>query len=411
MPCKDYAESFILQDQSLLPLVVLNFLNNICRGKGRGARPTIPDSCVEDCKNPHIMAENLFANWNIGPVKVPLIIAGPCSAESEAQVLNTARALQSYGITIFRAGLWKPRSRPASFAGVGSRGIEWLQRVQNETGMKTAVEVANAQHVRQALRGGVDILWIGARTSANPFAIQEIADALEGVDIPVFIKNPVNPDLDLWQGAVERITGAGISRVGLIHRGFSTYEKTRYRNAPHWQLAIELRRRLPHLPMLCDPSHISGRTEILREVSQKAIDLNYDGLIIESHCNPPQALSDAGQQLSPQALHEMLQSLVLRNVHIDPALKSDIEELRRQIDRIDEELLNIIEERMNVSKQIGQYKKENNITILQPARWHEILRSNIEKGAARGLSEEFVSRLLKAIHQESINKQMEIMNR
>jgi len=352
-----------------------------------------------------------FQNWGLKNTTRPLIIAGPCSAESEEQVLITARQLKEQGIEVYRAGIWKPRTRPNSFEGVGSIGLDWLKLVQKEVGMKTSTEVANVKHVYEALRGGVDIIWIGARTSANPFAMQEIADALRGVDIPVLVKNPVNPDVDLWQGAIERIMGAGITRVGAIHRGFSSFDKSRYRNVPQWQLPIELRRRMPEVPMICDPSHISGRTDILREVSQKALDLNYDGLIIESHCTPEKAWSDAKQQVTPEQLGHLVKSLVLRDMNAsDPTFIHNLEDLRNQIDKFDDELLNILEERMKVAETIGLYKKQNNITILQPDRWQEILKTTIEKGTKHNLSEEFVISLFKAIHQESINKQTKIMN-
>jgi chorismate mutase len=352
-----------------------------------------------------------FKSWGLKNSERPLIIAGPCSAESEEQVLTTARQLKKQDIEIYRAGIWKPRTRPNAFEGVGSIGLDWLKLVQKEVGMKTSTEVANVKHVYEALRGGVDIIWIGARTSANPFAMQEIADALKGVDIPVLVKNPVNPDVDLWQGAIERLMGAGITRIGAIHRGFSSFDKSRYRNVPQWQLPIELRRRMPDVPMICDPSHISGRTDILREVSQKALDLNYDGLIIESHCTPEKAWSDAKQQLTPADLGSMIKTLVLRDVNVsNPTFIHTLEDLRNQIDKFDDELLNVLEERMKVAETIGKYKKANNITIFQPDRWQEILKTTIDKGNKHDLSEEFVLTIFKAIHQESINKQTKIMN-
>ena len=355
--------------------------------------------------------ETPFSSWGIiKNTKRPVVIAGPCSAETEEQVLATARGLKEQGIEIFRAGIWKPRTRPNSFEGVGSEGLTWLKRVKTETGMLTSTEVANFKHVYEALRAGVDILWIGARTSANPFAMQEIADALQGVDVPVLIKNPVNPDVELWVGAVERIMGAGIKRVGVIHRGFSSFEKTRFRNVPQWQMAIEFRRRMPDLPMICDPSHISGCTELLQEVSQKALDLNYDGLIVESHCNPKEAWSDAKQQLTPEDLGKLLKSLVLRSVEIDQAQKETLDDLRLKIDKFDNDLLKTLDERMKVAEAIGQYKKEHNITILQPSRWDEIISKIVAKGAEHNLSAEFLSTVFKAIHQESINKQNRIMN-
>ncbi|MCK9205876.1 MAG: bifunctional 3-deoxy-7-phosphoheptulonate synthase/chorismate mutase type II [Salinivirgaceae bacterium] len=352
-----------------------------------------------------------FKNWGLQNTARPLIIAGPCSAESEEQVMDTARQLKAMNIEVYRAGIWKPRTRPNSFEGVGSIGLEWLKLVQKEVGMKVSTEVANVKHVYEALRFGVDIIWIGARTSANPFAMQEIADALKGVDIPVFIKNPVNPDVELWMGAIERIQGAGITRVGAIHRGFSTFDKTRYRNAPQWQLPIELRQKMPNIPMICDPSHIGGRRDILQEISQKAMDLNYDGLIIETHCNPDKAWSDAKQQITPTELGKLIGKLVLRSVNSDNVdFIHNLEDLRHQIDKYDDELLNILEERMKVAEKIGEYKKKNNITILQPDRWHEILDKVLEKGKNRDLSDEFLANIFKAIHQESINKQTRIMN-
>lgn len=352
-----------------------------------------------------------FKGWGIENNERPLVIAGPCSAESEEQVLETAKQLKAQDIEVFRAGIWKPRTRPNSFEGVGSIGLEWMKLVQNEVGMKVSTEVANVKHVYEALRMGVDIIWIGARTSANPFAMQEIADALKGVDIPVLVKNPVNPDVDLWMGAIERIQGAGISKVGAIHRGFSTFDKTRYRNIPQWQLPIELRRKMPDLPMICDPSHIGGRRDILQEISQKAMDLNYDGLIVETHINPDKAWSDAKQQLTPLQLKELLEKLVLRSINAsDPSLMHTLDDLRTQIDKFDNELLNILEERMKVAEKIGQYKKANNITILQPDRWQQILSKTLEKGANHDLSDDFIVQIFKSIHQESINKQTKIMN-
>jgi len=351
-----------------------------------------------------------FAGWGLQNEDRPLVIAGPCSAESEEQVMDTARQLKDQGIEIFRAGIWKPRTRPNSFEGVGTIGLEWLKIVQKELGMKVSTEVANVNHVYEALRMGVDIIWIGARTSANPFAMQEIADALKGVDIPVFVKNPVNPDVDLWMGAIERIQGAGITRVGAIHRGFSTFDKTRYRNIPQWQLPIELRRKMPNIPMVCDPSHIGGRRDILQEISQKALDLNYDGLIIETHCNPDKAWSDASQQITPATLKVLLGNLVLRHREIDSVSLHNLEDLRHEIDNLDNKLLSILEQRMKVVEKIGAYKKANNITILQPNRWQEILTKTLEMGKNIDLSDDFIEQVFKLIHQESINKQMKVMN-
>jgi chorismate mutase len=342
----------------------------------------------------------------------PFLISGPCSAETEEQVMETARQLADLNkVSVFRAGIWKPRTRPNSFEGVGSEGLKWLRRVKQETGLLVGTEVANEKHVYEALKYGIDLLWIGARTSVNPFTVQEISDALNGVDIMVLVKNPVNPDLDLWIGAIERIARAGITRIGAIHRGFSSYEKTLYRNQPNWQLPIELRRRIPDLPIICDPSHISGSRQYLHEISQKAMDLNFDGLMIESHIDPSKALSDAAQQLTPNDLKELLSRLILRNASTDdPKLLDVLGELRQQIDVYDEHLLDLMEQRMKVAETIGRYKKENNITILQSTRWDEIIKKVIVKGQSKGLSAELIDSIFKAIHQESINHQMKVMN-
>ncbi len=342
----------------------------------------------------------------------PFLISGPCSAETEEQVMETARQLAALNqISVFRAGIWKPRTRPNSFEGVGTEGLKWLRRVKQETGLLVGTEVANEKHVYEALKYGIDLLWIGARTSVNPFTVQEISDALNGVDIMVLVKNPVNPDLELWIGAIERIARAGITRIGAIHRGFSSYEKTLYRNQPNWQLPIELRRRIPELPIICDPSHISGSRQYLHEISQKAMDLNFDGLMIESHIDPSKALSDAAQQLTPNDLKELLSRLILRNASTDdPRLLDVLGELRQQIDVYDEHLLDLMEQRMKVAETIGRYKKENNITILQSTRWDEIIKKVIIKGQAKGLSAELIDSIFKAIHQESINHQMKVMN-
>jgi len=342
----------------------------------------------------------------------PFIIAGPCSAESEQQVLDTAIALKKTGkVDVLRAGIWKPRTRPNSFEGVGSAGLPWLKKAKQETGLPLTIEVANAKHVYEALKFGVDILWIGARTAANPFSMQEISTAMEGADVGVLIKNPINPDLELWVGAVERVYNAGIRRIGLIHRGFSTYEKSRFRNLPQWQIPIEMKSRLPQIPMLNDPSHIGGKRSLLLEISQKAMDLNYDGLMIESHIHPDAALSDAQQQVTPKRLAEILDSIILREpMAHDDKVKSALEELRSKIDFYDDQLLEIMEQRMEVVKSIGLIKKENNMSILQNKRWEEIIYKSIEKGAQKGLSREFINRAFKAIHQESINHQTKILN-
>jgi chorismate mutase len=342
----------------------------------------------------------------------PFLIAGPCSAETEEQVMDTARQLAALNeVSVFRAGIWKPRTRPNSFEGVGSEGLKWLRRVKQETGLLVGTEVANEKHVYEALKYGIDMLWIGARTSVNPFTVQEISDALNGVDVMVLIKNPINPDLELWIGAIERVAKAGITRIGAIHRGFSSYEKTLYRNQPNWQLPIELRRRIPEVPIICDPSHISGSRQYLHEISQKAMDLNFDGLMIESHIDPSKALSDASQQLTPNDLKELLCRLIYRNANpSDPKLLDVLGELRQQIDIYDDHLLDLLEKRMKVAETIGKYKKENNITILQSTRWDEIINKVLSRGKAKSLSTEFVDIIFKAIHQESINHQMKVMN-
>ncbi len=343
-------------------------------------------------------------------MKKPLIMAGPCSAETEDQVMDTARQLASIGIKIFRAGIWKPRTRPNAFEGVGSVGLTWLKRVKEETGMQTAVEVANVKHVYEALRNGIDILWIGARTSANPFAVQEIADSLKGVDITVLVKNPVNPDVELWIGALERMNAMGITHLGAIHRGFSSYGKSEYRNNPHWQIPIELRRRVPGLPVIVDPSHICGKRDLVADMCQTAMDLNFDGLIIESHCDPDKAWSDAAQQITPQALDKILKNLILRSQDVDHKIIVTLEELRHQIDKLDDEVLQIMEQRMSIAEKIGIFKKENNVTILQSGRWDELLKKRIEVGLSKGLSEDFVQKIYEAIHEESIQHQRMVMN-
>ncbi len=337
----------------------------------------------------------------------PLVISGPCSAESEEQVMTTGRALAAKGIKIFRAGIWKPRTKPGGFEGVGVIGLPWLQRLKQETGMYTAVEVATKAHVDAALAFGVDILWIGARTTANPFAMQEIADALKGHDVPVLVKNPVNPDIELWIGGIERIYGAGIRRIGVIHRGFSSADKKIYRNLPQWHLPIELRRRYPNLPIICDPSHIGGRRDFIQPLSQQAMDLGFDGLIIESHCNPDAAWSDAKQQVTPDVLSDILSSLVIRDTvkHTE-----DLSDLRRQIDEIDEQILEIMAKRMRVSCEIAQYKKENDVQVLQAGRYDEILTKRSQDGVSMGMSEEFVKEVFEAIHAESVRKQLNIIN-
>lgn len=340
------------------------------------------------------------------PVKRPIVIAGPCSAETEEQVMNTARSLSRHGIKIFRAGIWKPRTKPGGFEGVGAEGLPWLKRVKEELGMYVATEVATSKHVREALANDVDILWIGARTSANPFAMQEIADALEGTDIPVMIKNPVNPDLELWIGAIERIYNAGVHRIAAIHRGFSTYDKKIYRNLPQWHIPIELKRRLPSLPIFCDPSHIGGKRELVGPLCQQAMDLNFDGLMVESHCNPEKAWSDASQQVTPDVLDFILDTLIIRDM---TQSTESLEQLRKQIDVCDNDLLELLAKRMRISEEIGQYKKEHNMPILQSARYEEILSKRIFQAKSMGMSEDFMKTVLVAIHEESVRHQMEIM--
>ena len=346
--------------------------------------------------------------WN----KRPLIISGPCSAETEEQVIATAQCLAATGkVDMLRAGIWKPRTRPGQFEGIGVKGLPWMAKAKELTGLPITVEVATAKQVEDALNFDVDVLWIGARTTVNPFSVQEIADALRGVDVPVLIKNPINPDLELWIGAVERIAKAGIKNIGLIHRGFSSYGNTEYRNAPMWHLAIEMKRRNPDMMLICDPSHICGRRDILLEVSQTSIDLDYDGLIIESHIDPDNAWSDAKQQITPEALGELIGNIIWRKEDIDNAdLHTAMEKMRQQINQLDDELMQILGARMKVADKIGQYKKDNNITILQTNRWNAILERAFTKGEKLGLSKEFITKYFDSIHMESINHQNKVMN-
>lgn len=348
--------------------------------------------------------------WGMDCGEKPFLISGPCSAETEQQVIKTARDLSKMGVKIFRAGIWKPRTRPNSFEGIGSPALDWMKRVKQETGMLTSTEVANVKHVYEALKAGIDILWIGARTTANPFAVQEIAESLRGVDIPVLVKNPVNPDVELWMGALERLYQSGITHSGAIHRGFSSYEHSIYRNSPQWQIPIELKRRIPDLPMICDPSHIGGKRELLQSISQKAMDLDFDGLMIETHPNPDEAWSDARQQITPQSLDVMMESLIVRQVQPEGVSLNTLEDLRFKIDQFDKELLEIIEKRMEAASEIGYYKKQNNMTILQAGRWEAILKKSIKYGEKHNLSTDFINTIFKAIHQESINKQTAILN-
>jgi chorismate mutase len=344
--------------------------------------------------------------------KRPLIISGPCSAETEEQVLETATRLAKTGkVDMLRAGIWKPRTRPGSFEGIGTKGLPWMQQAKKITGLPVTVEVATAKQVEDALTFEVDVLWIGARTTVNPFSVQEVADALRGADVPVLIKNPINPDLELWTGAVERVAKAGINQIGLIHRGFSSYGNTEYRNAPMWHLAIEMKRRNPGLLMINDPSHISGRRDILLDVAQKAIDLDMDGLIIESHIDPDNAWSDAKQQITPERLAEMLGEITWRKEDINSEeYHAALEKLRQQINHLDDELMQILGQRMKVAEKIGEYKKNNNITILQTNRWNEILERAFKKGEKLNLSKEFITKYFDAVHMESINHQNKIMN-
>ncbi len=341
----------------------------------------------------------------------PLVIAGPCSAETEEQVLKIAHQLKDSDATVFRAGIWKPRTRPGNFEGVGALGLKWLQRAKEETGLLTTTEVANPHHVELALQHDIDILWIGARTTVSPFIVQDIADALKGTDKPVLIKNPVNPDLALWLGAVERFYKADIKNLGVIHRGFSTYEKTRYRNNPEWQIAVDLQNRFPDLPLLLDPSHIAGRRDIIFDLCQTALDLNYDGLMVETHHNPDKAWSDAAQQIIPDTLIQYTEDLRIRKVNDDAVeFKNKINTLRTQIDVVDHQLIEMLGKRMGIADSIGELKKEHNVAVLQNKRWNEILGKMILQGEEKNLSEEFILRVFKAIHQESINHQDNIIN-
>lgn len=341
----------------------------------------------------------------------PLVIAGPCSAETEEQVLQIAHELKDTDVNYYRAGIWKPRTRPGNFEGVGAIGLKWLKKVKEETGLKTATEVANRAHVDLALEHDIDLLWIGARSTVSPFIVQEIADALEGTDKVVLVKNPVNPDLSLWLGAVERLYEANIRKLGVIHRGFSTYEKTKYRNIPEWQLAIELQTKFPDLPLINDPSHITGKRDMIFDVSQTALDLNFDGLMIETHCDPDNAWSDAAQQVTPKRLVQIMRDLRIRKETDEEAeYSSELSNLRAQIDIFDNQLIDTLGKRMRISDRIGELKKQRNVAVLQSTRWNAILGKMILEGESHGLSEEFVLRMFKAIHQESINHQERIIN-
>lgn len=350
---------------------------------------------------------------NIFEQKRPVIISGPCSAESEEQVVETSILLAKTGkVDILRAGIWKPRTRPNSFEGIGVEALKWLKRAKEATGLPTAVEVANFNHVFEALKQGVDILWVGARTTVNPFSVQEIADALKGTDATVMIKNPVHADIELWTGALERLHGAGITKLGLIHRGFAQYGNSVFRNDPKWQLAIEMKRRFPDIPMVCDPSHICGKRDLLHAVSQQALDMDFDGLMLESHINPASALSDKDQQVTPKELEAIIDNLVIRRPNIsDEDLSQKLAMLRSQIDLIDDDLIKLLGERMKVAEEIGLVKRDKGITILQTNRWEEIIEKASSNGELQGLSKTFMVRYLNAIHQESIEHQNEVMNR
>ncbi len=337
----------------------------------------------------------------------PQVIAGPCSAETEEQVMTTAKELAMKGCKVFRAGVWKPRTKPGGFEGKGEEALPWMAQVKKETGMQTATEVATPEHVELALKYGIDILWIGARTTANPFAMQALADSLRGVDVPVLVKNPVNPDLELWIGAMERINQAGIKRMAAIHRGFSSYDKKIYRNLPMWQIPIELHRRIPALPIFCDPSHIGGRRELIAPLCQQAMDLGFEGLIVECHCDPDKAWSDAKQQVTPDVLDYILSLLVVRS---ETHTTEGISQLRKQIDELDNNIMEILAKRMRVCREIGQYKKEHNMTVLQSARYNEILEKRGVQGSLCGMGADFVKKVFENIHEESVRQQMEIIN-
>lgn len=341
----------------------------------------------------------------------PIKIAGPCSAETEEQVIHTAERLKKTGqIDIFRAGIWKPRTRPGAFEGVGAVGLPWLQKVKGITGLPVAVEVANAAHVALCLEAGIDVLWIGARTTVNPFAVQEIADALKGTDIPVLLKNPINPELSLWLGGMERLQNAGLNHLGVIHRGFSFVGEKIYRNRPQWQIAIDFKSAMPEVVMINDPSHICGRRDLLLKVTQKALDLNFDGWMIETHIHPDKAWSDAAQQITPEEYESLLRSLVIRERSTTPTDNTPLERWRKQIDIMDDEIMNVLASRMALARDIGRYKKDNNMTILQNERWLEILQKFVDRGQKMGLSEYFITRIIKSIHDESIEQQEKIMN-
>ena len=350
--------------------------------------------------------------WGMFTEPRPSVVAGPCSAETEEQVMETAKGLKELGINVFRAGIWKPRTHPGCFEGIGVPGLKWMQKAKKEYGLKISTEVASEKHVFECLKHGVDLVWIGARTTANPFFVQEIADALADTDIPVLVKNPVNPDIDLWIGALERLNNAGIKKLGVIHRGFSTIDKIKYRNDPQWQMAIELRNRYPELPFFVDPSHMAGNKDYILELSQRSLDLGFEGLMIESHCNPSCALSDAKQQLTPAELSDMLHNKIkVRDTDSDSKeWRENIDQLRAKIDIIDESLLYTLASRMKISRQIGEYKKNNNIAILQTSRWDAVLAKVVEKGHEYGLPKGFIEDVFNAIHEASVEVQNEVIS-
>ena len=337
----------------------------------------------------------------------PIVIAGPCSAETEEQVMTTAKELAAKGCHMFRAGIWKPRTKPGGFEGNGEEALPWMQRVKEETGMLTATEVATPEHVELAVKYGIDILWVGARTSANPFAMQSLADALKGYDGPVLVKNPVNPDLELWIGAMERINQAGVKRLAAIHRGFSSYDKKIYRNLPMWRIPIELHRRIPELPIICDPSHIGGRRDLIAPLCQQALDLGFDGLIVESHCNPDEAWSDAKQQITPEILDYILGLLVVRDEH---TTTEGLRQLRSQIDELDNNLMDLLSKRFRICREIGTFKKEHNMTVLQAGRYNEILEKRGAQASLCGMDPEFAAHVFELIHEESVRQQLKIVN-
>ena len=351
-------------------------------------------------------------DWGMFTDPRPSVVAGPCSAESEEQVMETAKGLKELGINVFRAGIWKPRTHPGCFEGIGVPGLEWLQKVKKELGLKVATEVASERHVYECLKYGVDMVWIGARTTANPFLVQEIADALKGTDIPVLVKNPVNPDIELWIGALERLNRAGVKKLGVIHRGFSTFDKIKYRNDPHWDIAIDLRSSYPELPFFVDPSHMGGSRDYLLEISQRSLDLGFEGLMIEAHNNPEVALSDSKQQLTPDGLKDLLHNqIVVRDADSDSKeWRENIDQLRAKIDVIDENLIYALGSRVKISRQIGEYKKSNNIAIVQASRWDALLAKVVEKGQEYGLSEKLLTDVFNAIHEASVEIQNEIIS-